>query len=197
MQHLLLGVLWIVFCALHSLLASGWLKRKLQQRMGASYRYFRLYYTLFAFTTFIAILSYQVSIPSPFLFDRNIVFLIAGGAVLLVGCIIMLLCIKKYFASLSGLKTLLSETADKNVLLITGIHRYVRHPLYMGTFLFIWGLFLVMPYLSLLIADCIITGYTLLGIKWEEEKLVKEFGNAYKRYQQTVPKLIPFLRKGA
>jgi protein-S-isoprenylcysteine O-methyltransferase Ste14 len=43
----------------------------------------------------------------------------------------------------------------------------------------------------LLITDFIITVYTLLAIRLEEEKLVAEFGDQYRRYQRSVPKLIP------
>ena len=195
MQHILLAVLWIVFCALHSVLASGWVKRKLQHRMGTSFRLYRLYYTLFATATFTVTLLYQFSLTSPLLFKRTTALLIIGGVVLSTGLMIMLVCIFKYFASLSGLKSLVQNEDAKNELMITGIHRYVRHPLYLGTFLFIWGLFVVIPYLSLLIADSIITLYTLLGIKWEEEKLEAEFGNSYRLYRQKVPMLIPFLKK--
>lgn len=118
----------------------------------------------------------------------------AFGSVLgLSGLVLLLFCIKKYFMSLSGLRSLVQETSY-NKLLITGIHRYVRHPLYLGTFAFIWGLFLVKPDLSLLIANSIITVYTLIGIKLEEDKLIGEFGESYKNYQQSVPKLLPFRR---
>jgi protein-S-isoprenylcysteine O-methyltransferase Ste14 len=106
------------------------------------------------------------------------------------GLSLMLVCIKKYFISLSGLLSLVKETVSHQ-LLITGIHRYIRHPLYLGTFTFLWGLFLTTPYLSLLIANSIITVYTLIGIRLEETKLINEFGENYKLYQKKVPKLIP------
>ena len=103
--------------------------------------------------------------------------------------------IKKYFSSLSGLRTFfIDEVKTGNRLIITGIHRYVRHPLYTGTFLFIWGLFILMPLASLLISNFIITIYTLIGIRFEEEKLIKEFGLPYVEYQKRVPKLIPTLK---
>ena len=92
--------------------------------------------------------------------------------------------------NLSGLRSLAIEDFS-NELQITGIHKYVRHPLYLGTFMFIWGLFLVIPLLSLLIANVIITVYTLIGIELEEKKLLSEFGENYRLYRQTVPKLIP------
>ena len=106
----------------------------------------------------------------------------------------MIICIKKYFLSLSGIKSLFENKAVANELRIDGIHKYVRHPLYLGTFIFIWGIFLVYPYLSLFIAFSIITLYTVFALRFEEEKLVAEFGDAYLDYKVKVPAIIPFIK---
>jgi protein-S-isoprenylcysteine O-methyltransferase Ste14 len=65
--------------------------------------------------------------------------------------------------------------------------------LYLGTFIFAWGIFILYPTLSILIAVSIITIYTLIAIQFEEKKLVKEFGEVYKEYQRRVPMIIPRL----
>ncbi len=195
-QHIILALLWIIFCALHSILASTGFKRKVQQQLGTNFKYYRLYYTLFAFVTLIAVFLYQFNIASPYIYKVTQLSYIIGGFVAIMGLVIMAICIKKYFAQLSGLKTLfIDEVKTGNTLIITGIHKYVRHPLYLGTFIFIWGLFIVFPYLSLLIADTIITVYTLIGIVLEEQKLIAEFGEDYKLYKQQVPKIIPFFKR--
>jgi len=90
----------------------------------------------------------------------------------------------------TGLKGLI-ENKTNNELMITGVHKFVRHPLYTGTFIFIWGLLILFPYASIFIVDIIITGYTLIGLQFEEKKLEKEFGSAYKMYKQKVPMLLP------
>jgi methanethiol S-methyltransferase len=43
------------------------------------------------------------------------------------------------------------------------------------------------------LACLVITGYTVLGARLEEKKLVVQFGEMYKLYQQRVPMLIPDL----
>jgi protein-S-isoprenylcysteine O-methyltransferase Ste14 len=192
-EHIVLAFLWIVFCALHSLLAGSGLKKKLALRMGAGFRYYRLFYTLFAFLSLGGVVYYQLAMTQWLLFVRTQAVEIGGYVLAGCGLVLMLVCIKKYFAGLSGIRSLYSEPAPQP-LLITGVHRFMRHPLYMGTFAFIWGLFLLFPYASLLIANTIITLYTLLGIELEEAKLVDEFGDEYRRYRQTVPKLLPFRR---
>jgi methanethiol S-methyltransferase len=120
------------------------------------------------------------------------VSLVIGIIIAFSGLLIMCICILKYFMQLSGLKGLI-ENRMNNELMITGIHKIVRHPLYSGTFIFIWGLLVIFPVASLLITDTIITIYTLIGLRFEEMKLEKEFGEAYRLYKQNVPMLIPKL----
>ena len=124
--------------------------------------------------------------------QADVVFVV-GSILSLSGLVLMSLSVYKYFMSLSGLRSLIIENFS-NELQIKGVHRYVRHPLYLGTFAFIWGLFLLIPYLSLLIVNAIITIYTLIGIELEEAKLVNEFGDRYVHYQRRVPKIIPSFR---
>lgn len=193
LNHVILALLWVMYCVLHSLLASVGIKNWLQKISGSSYRYYRLFYSLFSFFFLVIVLYFQFMLPTIMLYKVQALVFAFGSVLGLSGLVLMLFCIKKYFMSLSGVRSLVQETTY-NDLLITGIHRYVRHPLYLGTFAFIWGAFLIKPYLSLLIANSIITVYTLIGIKLEEDKLIGEFGESYKNYQQSVPKLLPFRR---
>ena len=190
-NHMILGFVWIIYCVLHSVLASISVKKMLQQKLKSNYKYYRIFYTVFAFLFLIVLIWFQISIETIVLYRVTFPILVFGSVISFSGLVLMLICIKKYFISLSGLKSLFQEKVS-NTLIITGVHGYVRHPLYLGTFAFIWGLFIMFPYLSLLISNFVITIYTLIGIRFEEEKLVNEFGENYRRYQETVPKLIPF-----
>jgi len=194
-EHILLGVGWIVFGVLHSLLADTNVKKKLAATYPKGFTYYRLFYTLFAFATLILVAFYQIHITSPMVFQATLGTKLIGWVTAVTGLAVMAICIKKYFLSLSGLKSLFARQVIANELRIDGIHRFVRHPLYLGTFIFIWGAWLVYPRLSLLIAVIIITGYTLLGIIFEEKKLVLEFGDSYREYMKKVPRLVPFLRR--
>lgn len=189
-SHIILAVLWIVYCVLHSLFASLAFKKWMETLTDKHFRLYRLYYTLFAFISLTGIILYQFSISQKIIFKSNSFTLAIGSLVSITGLIIMAICIRKYFMQLSGLRSLI-ENRTGNKLMITGIHKYVRHPLYSGTFLFIWGLLLLLPYWSLLIACSIITLYTLIGIHFEENKLIREFGKPYEDYQNAVPMIIP------
>lgn len=188
-------MLWIAYCVLHSALASQSLKNRLKQRMK-NYKLYRVWYTLFAFVFLVALIYYQIKLPTVALFSLNSFVLVGGIIIGFSGMLLMTVCIRKYFMSLSGLRSLFIENYS-NELQITGVHKYVRHPLYLGTFAFIWGLFLLLPYLSLFISNLIITIYTLIGIELEEKKLVAEFGAQYTAYRKKVPKLVPFIKPKA
>lgn len=192
LNHIILAMLWVIYCILHSALASEWFKRKLRKRIKY-YEWYRLWYTVFSFVFLIVLLYYQIITPTIKLFVAAKWLLICGAVIGLSGLVLMAVCIRKYFMSLSGLRSLVIENYS-NELQITGIHKYMRHPLYLGTFAFIWGMFLFFPYLSLLVANVIITVYTLIGIGLEEQKLINEFGDSYIKYRAAVPRLIPFLK---
>jgi methanethiol S-methyltransferase len=192
-HHIILASLWLSYCCLHSVLASITVKEKLKRLIGHYFKYYRIFYTLFAFFGLIGLLYYQVKLPTLQFYAVTQALLLAGIILGGTGLFIMLICIKKYFISISGLLSIFQEKPASN-LMVDGIHQYVRHPLYSGTFAFIWGLFICMPYLSLVIMNTIITIYTLIGINLEEQKLIAEFGDDYRNYQQEVPMLLPILK---
>jgi methanethiol S-methyltransferase len=192
LNHIILAALWILYCVLHSVFASIGFKKKVQLLLQDRYKHYRLFYTLFAFTGLALLTWFQIETRTISLFQSTGLTHAIGIILSVAGLLLMLLCIKKYFMSLSGLKSLFDDRPTSE-LIITGVHRYVRHPLYLGTFIFLWGSVLVFPLLSWMIAVLIITLYTIIAIKYEEDKLVLEYGDQYKRYQQSVPKLLPWL----
>jgi len=193
LNHILLACFWIVYCLMHSVLADLTIKEKVEKILRKSYKYYRLMYAIFAFVSLIAILLFAILMRSFLLYQGKTFLLIIGIIIGFPGFLIMIACIRKYLPDLSGFKNINKENF-KNPLVVTGIHGYVRHPLYAGTFLFLWGLFIILPYLSFLISNIIITTYTLIGIQLEEKKLELEFGQQYRQYKQKVPRLIPFFK---
>ena len=109
---------------------------------------------------------------------------------ILSGFVIMAICIRKYFLALSGIHAIMGLSRPL-VLQETGMHAYVRHPLYFGTLLFVWALFFLYPFLNIGISCICISLYTLVGMYFEEKKLVTEYGEAYQKYQTRVPGLLP------
>jgi methanethiol S-methyltransferase len=189
-NHIILIVLWLLFGILHSLLAAEWWKRLMQRRLGAGYKYYHFAYSVFAAFTLIGILLFQSTMPSRLLYVAPVWVKLLLCLPVLTGLLIMGVVIKKYFFSLSGISVFYKQQPPV-VLEQGGLNRYVRHPLYFGTLLFIWALFFVFPYLNNLLACIVITLYTVLGAMLEERKLVKQFGEQYVVYKRQVPMLIP------
>lgn len=169
----------------------------MQRLLGNSFRFYRFYYSVFAIVYLIPLLYLQCTIDSMRLWRKDILSEFPGVLMLIAGLTIMLICVRRYFFDLSGIKAFVKDRNSPNPLQTDGLHNFVRHPLYFGTLLFIWGCFLVYPLLSNLIACCLITIYTIAGIQIEERKLITEFGERYKYYADKVPMLIPrfFARK--
>ena len=174
----------------HSILAATVVKDFFAKKMRKYFRYYRLCYSIFAAITLMYLLMYQYSFESPVLIKSVLLKYISLIVLLIPGFIIMFISIKKYFLLLSGVRSIY-EAAPRAELKVEGIHRYVRHPLYLGTILFVWGLFFIFPMLNNLIAVVLLTGYVWIGIGFEEKKLVKEFGKKYEDYISEVPVLFP------
>ena len=74
-------------------------------------------------------------------------------------------------------------------LVVTGLHRYVRHPLYSAAFLLLWG-FVDGP---LALATAVwASAYFVIGTWFEERKLVRLYGETYRAYRRRVPAFLPW-----
>ena len=189
-SHWMLVLFWVIYYVLHSVLAATSVKVFFKRILGKFFRFYRLGYTILVTITLIILLKYQYSFSSKTLI--NVPLLKYFSIVLLVipGVWIMLISVKKYFLLLSGVRSIFHPVPTVE-LKSEGIHRFVRHPLYSGTILFVWGLFFIFPILNNLIAVVLLTIYVLIGIGFEEKKLLNEFGKKYQEYISKVPMLIP------
>ncbi len=70
------------------------------------------------------------------------------------------------------------------------IYRFVRHPIQTGVLIGMWAAPTMSS--SRLMFACMMTGYVLVGLYFEERDLVRQFGERYRRYQREVPRLVPW-----
>ena len=117
---------------------------------------------------------------------------LASPVFLLLGVVIYLWCAWEF--AIKGLGTPAPIDAPQN-LVINGLYRYVRNPMYLGVLCLIFSRalyfssFWILLYL-LLVATC----FHLFVITYEEPHLQQVFGDQYKDYCQNAPRWIPQLR---
>lgn len=76
----------------------------------------------------------------------------------------------------------------------TGAYARVRHPQYVGFVLIMTGFLLQWPTLvTLAMYPILVVMYALLG-KREEQEMLAQFGDEYRRYRDSVPAFLPKLR---
>ncbi len=187
----LLTILWLLFGISHSFLADLKVKASFYRLFGFTYAGYRVFYNIFAFIFLTAIIYLQIVTPSKLVFRSSTVTFLLSLSFCLFGAIVMVLCVFKYFKQLSGM---FRESAVPK-LETGGLHRFVRHPLYLGTIVFVGGLLLYFPYVKNAIAAFIVIVYTIIGAFFEEKKLLKTFGREYKDYQRVVPMIFPWPKR--
>ena len=73
-----------------------------------------------------------------------------------------------------------------------GVYRLVRHPIYFGWVLAVFGAAHMTR--DRFVFAVLTTAYLAIASRWEERSLVRSFGEAYRRYQQQVRwRMIPFI----
>ena len=79
-------------------------------------------------------------------------------------------------------------------LVTNGPYRYIRNPIYLGSFTFVIALALVAANWLLLLPSLFIVTFIYLQIGTEEKMLMARFGDEYRDYMKRTPRLIPKFR---
>jgi protein-S-isoprenylcysteine O-methyltransferase Ste14 len=83
-------------------------------------------------------------------------------------------------------------TASADALQITGPYRLVRHPLYLGWMLIVFGAARMTG--DRLVFAAMTSIYLIVAIPWEERSLERAFGDAYTRYKRQVRwRMVPYV----
>jgi protein-S-isoprenylcysteine O-methyltransferase Ste14 len=85
--------------------------------------------------------------------------------------------------------------APTKTLVVRGLHRYVRNPMYLGVALTIAGqAWLFHSWHIAIYAVCMLATAHLFVISYEEPTLRKQFGEEYEHYRARVPRWVPRIR---
>ena len=177
---------WCMYGLVHSVLATTAIK-KFANNVGIKLGAYKVIYNIIAVVGLYALIKFQTTITSVKLFSTTMLVTVISLFLTAAGFAIMLICIFRYFKQMNGF----SQEVNQPTLIISGLHRFVRHPLYTGTFIFIAGLFFLFPFMANLVSISVIIAYTLIAIRFEERKLILTFGEDYISYQKRVPKILP------
>lgn len=176
----------------HSILALPWAKRRARRWFGpAADRWYRLGYNVFGVLSFLPVLALPALLPDQALYviPAPWAYLaLAGQAAAVVMLAVGVMQTGAW--SFLGLKQAFAPgEQDPPRLVLNGLYRWVRHPLYTAGLLFIW----LIPVMTanLLALNLGLTMYLIIGALFEERKLVREFGEAYIQYRKNTPMLIP------
>lgn len=198
--YLLLIGGWLVFFTAHSLLAASAVKRWVYKRLPKAPTWYRMLYNIISLTFLLPVVLVLWLLPNEQIWESPSGLMMIGVIIGGFGLYVLYDSFKAYhsgeFFGFYQLKA--RKDYEPDSFNITGWNRIVRHPLYFGTILFAVGLAMAMPAIKWLVSCSFVIVYTIIGTYWEEQKLIKSFGEAYKQYRQQVPMLIPhrFPKKG-
>lgn len=184
--HVLQLVLWSAYFVLHSALATARVRASIIRRWPALGAHYRATYNVVAVVLLVPVATLVTTVPGALLWSwpgvlahvRDLLTLGALGAAWYAG--------RAY-----PLRSFLfgTQADDRSLLVISPIHRYVRHPWYAFGLILVWTRDMD---LAMFISAVAITVYLLIGSRLEDRKLVAQYGDAYKDFQLRVPGLLPW-----
>lgn len=177
-----------LYGALHSVLASqsvkAWAARRLGLRGGA----YRLAFNAFSTVTLLPVLALPVRYPDRLLYRLPWPWTALGVAVQLLGVLLVLDAVRR-----TGVWAFLGLRDPEGDCPFTaaGPYRWMRHPIYVGSLLFLWASPLMTRNQALLYTA--LSLYLVVGERLEEGRLVRELGAVYRDYRRRVPTWTPWL----
>ncbi|ABK45729.1 hypothetical protein Mmc1_3239 [Magnetococcus marinus MC-1] len=184
--------LWVLFALVHSGMSSASFKHHWCARLGHWHAYERLIFNGVALVTSAGLLLHaRLALSHNVLFQPEawLSSLLLVGQ--LMGIVLLLLALRAYdLTRFTGLKQIAhpQQPLAPEPLRIGPLHRWVRHPIYTAALLLLWCQ--PLSYSNLVLHGCA-TLYLCIGASFEERRLRDLYGEPYRRFQQSVPMLLP------
>ena len=186
------GLAWLSFGVFHSVFAGVAAKRRLDSLFGV---YYRLAYNLWAGLHFAAVwvLGGALIGDQPYDLEPGVAGAMTGIGVL--GVVVLVLALREYdLGRFSGMAQIRAQmkgiTLSEDEPLITGgLHLFVRHPLYLGGYLILWGRATGDFGLATAVWGSV---YLVIGAAFEDRKLLALYGDEFRDYKDRIPAVIPW-----
>jgi protein-S-isoprenylcysteine O-methyltransferase Ste14 len=189
---ILLAASWAVYGLIHSALACPAGKAWFQAHFARQFRAYRLLFNGLAVLLLAPPLWLLFSYPGETLWHWPTAIGWVADAAALAAAGGFLWSMKIYDSSaFLGLKQLRQTSPELELpapLRLSWAHRFVRHPWYFFGLVIIWTREMNA---ALLVSAVVLTLYTVIGSRREEQDLVSSYGAAYREYRKRVPALIP------
>lgn len=183
---------WVGYFALHSILASLAVKRRVAAARPNLMPYYRLVFNILAVLLLLPILWLTYRNPGPMLWRwQGIAAWLANGLAL-AAIFGFWMSLKSYdmqeFLGFRQLRLHARKVEDQEHFHLSRFHRFVRHPWYFFGLVIVWTRDMNA---ATLLSGVMITLYFIAGSRLEEKKLLVYHGDTYRRYMARVPGLIP------
>ncbi|MDP3149838.1 MAG: NnrU family protein [Ignavibacteria bacterium] len=198
MKYLILSLLWIVYCAMHSFLISIRFTNTITRLLKNYYAFYRLFYVLFSLVLLVLLINFTSQLDNEIIISYSSPWSIIRYILMYGSLLIFFWAFFFNYDSLSffGIRQILNFGKVKKVnpsdeIKKNGLLGVIRHPMYLCLIIYLWS----QTFKRIdIIVNVILTIYVIIGTFLEEKKLVLEFGDAYVKYQKEVPMLIPFTK---
>jgi len=191
-NQIILASALIAWCIIHSVMIDNKFINFVENILKSNFRFYRLFYNVFAAITLLGILIFAYSIPNVLIFRWD-------GYLIIIQTLLIVICVffiaagsKNYnFLQLAGIQQILKKLVHKSKagkLRTGGILKVTRHPWYLAVLILLWARELNS---TSIIINIIFSIYLVVGTYLEEQKLKIEFGETYVEYQKKVSMLLP------
>jgi methanethiol S-methyltransferase len=198
MKTLSIALLWAAYCALHSYLISIRFTNLMARLLKSYYAFYRLAYVAISIILIIPLFRWTDQLNDPVIFSSGYPLSIVR-TVLKAGS--LLLFFRAFFidydaSSFFGIRQISNllkrkKTDGPGELKKSGLLGITRHPMYLALIIYLWcQTFRVCD----IVINAVLTIYIIIGTRLEENKLVREFGDAYVEYQHEIPMLVPVIQ---
>jgi protein-S-isoprenylcysteine O-methyltransferase Ste14 len=196
MDYLLIASLWIAYCLLHSFLISTSFTNLVTPLLKDYYAFYRMFFVLFSIIFLLPLISYTDQLDNNIIITYSppldiIRYALTLGSLLMFFWAFFLDYDSLSFFGVRQIMNLGKKVNPPGELKRDGLLGVVRHPMYFALIVYLWCQVFTM---ADIIVNIVLTIYVIMGTIIEEKKLILEFGDAYIKYQQEVPMLIPFIK---
>lgn len=188
----ILLVVWLVYFALHSALASLTVKTWMATRHPNLMPGYRIGFNTIATLALLPILWLLYSNPGLEIWRWSGRWAYLANGLALAAVTGFLYTLRDYDVSeFLGLRQWFNQTRsveDQESFHLTSAHRFVRHPWYFFSLVILWTRDMSE---AMLLSALLMTAYFIVGSRMEERKLITYHGERYRRYREKVAGLVP------